>query len=111
MWGGIAERERTPLVVMLSPEICPEYAIGMKLFSAMLFRSSQLMPTTLHSSRTTLDHMFRMLCVNTGHSRMLMWQAVSPDLSLIEHVYDVIERLLCHRAVRLVEMGPLLIRI
>ena len=56
----------------LSLEIWPEYAVGMILFSSMLFRSSKLRKTTSHCSRTTLDHMLRVLYMTTWHSRMLM---------------------------------------
>ena len=55
VWGGITERGRIPLVVFTGN--LTEYAIGMKLFSAMFFRSRKPRPTTSHSSRTTLDHM------------------------------------------------------
>jgi hypothetical protein len=54
VWGGITERGRIPLVVFTGN--LTEYAIGMKLFSAMFFRSRKPRPTTSHSSRTTLDH-------------------------------------------------------
>ena len=65
VWGGRTEHDRTPFHQFLSPEILPEYAIVMTFFSAMLFRSSKLSPTALHSSRIMLDHMLRVLYVTT----------------------------------------------
>ena len=66
--GGITERSRTPLVVVA------ENLTGIRYRDEIvqLFRSSKLRPTTWHSSRTTLDHMLRVLYVTTWHSRMLM---------------------------------------
>jgi len=68
VWVGITECGKTPLVVVAGNWL--EYAIGMKLFNAMLFHSSKLRPTTSHSSRTTLDHILRVLYVTTWHRRM-----------------------------------------
>jgi hypothetical protein len=64
---GIPERGRTPLVVDGNLT-----GLAVKLFSAMLFRSSKLRPITPHSSMKTLDHMLRVLYETAWHSKMLM---------------------------------------
>jgi transposase len=61
--GVITERGRIALVIVAGNLNRIRYRD--KLFSAILFRSSKLRPTTSHYSRTTPDHMLRMLYVTT----------------------------------------------
>ena len=95
-------------------EIWPDYA--MKLFSAMLFRSSKLRQITSHSSMKTLDHMLRVLYETAWHSRMLMCyhgQRFHPIFHPLS-IWDDMERQLRHlqnQPLTLSEMGPALIRI
>ena len=114
VWRSITERGRTPLVVVA--EIWPEYAIGMKLFNAILFRSSKLRPTTSHLSRTTLDHILPMLYVTTWHTRMLVcyrgqrFHPIFHPLSTSGMKWND-GYVICKIRLTLVEMGPAWIHI
>ena len=114
LWGGIIERDRTPLVVAGNPteiryrgEIVQRYVIPFIQAQAnnVTFQQDNARP---HGVCVVRDYLTQQ------NVDVLPWPAVSPDLSSIEHVWDKMERWLRHlqnQPVKLAEMGLALIRI
>jgi transposase len=114
VWGGITAHGRTPLVVVAGnltriryqDEIVQPYVIPFIQAQAnVTFQQDHARP---HVARVVRDYLTQQ------NVDLLPCQAVSPDFSPIEHVWDEMERRLRHLPnlpVTLAEMGPALIRI